>query len=91
MPLLEIDRPTQKVIPDPIIACKVPQEVQNAFDQLNNTGAIKYVSSVRELVENVQILSDNDNANLIGQKGLKYVNSLQDHSSPIIKTINNFL
>lgn len=64
---------------------------QNAFDQLNNSGAIKYVSSVRELVENVQILSDNDNANLIGQKGLKYVNSLQDHSSPIIKTINNFL
>ena len=34
MPLLEIDRPTRKVIPDPIIACKVPQEVQNAFDQL---------------------------------------------------------
>ena len=64
---------------------------QKGFDQLNNAGAIKYVRSVRELVESIQILSNNGNANLVGQKGLKYVNSLEDHSSPIIKTINTFL
>ena len=35
-------------------------------------------------------LSNNDNAKLIGQKGLKYVNSLSDQSSPIINKINTF-
>ena len=34
MPLLEIDRPTRKIAPDPIIACKVAPETQAAFDQL---------------------------------------------------------
>ena len=34
MSLLQIERTTRKVIPDPIIAYKVPQEVQSAFDQL---------------------------------------------------------
>tara|TARA_Y100001938_G_scaffold102829_1_gene140441 strand:- start:373 stop:564 length:192 start_codon:yes stop_codon:yes gene_type:complete len=34
MPILEIERPTRKAIPDPIIACKVPQEIQTAFDRL---------------------------------------------------------
>ena len=34
MPLLEVERPTRKVIPDPIVATKVAREVQEAFDQL---------------------------------------------------------
>ena len=34
MPILEIERPTQKVIPDPIIACKVSKGTQAAFDHL---------------------------------------------------------
>ena len=34
MPLLVIDRPTRKISPDPIIACKVAPEIQTAFDQL---------------------------------------------------------
>ena len=34
MSLLQIDRPTRKVIPDPIIACKVPPHIKEAFDQL---------------------------------------------------------
>ena len=34
MPLLVIDRPTRKISPDPIIACKVTPEIQTAFDQL---------------------------------------------------------
>ena len=34
MPILEIDRPARKIIPDPIIACKVPQDIQEAFDHL---------------------------------------------------------
>ena len=34
MPILEIDRPTKKTIADPIVACKVPQGIQEAFDYL---------------------------------------------------------
>ena len=34
MPILEIERPTRKVIPDPIIATKVSKEIQEAFDKL---------------------------------------------------------
>ncbi len=34
MPILEIDRPESKTIPDPIIACKVPLDIQEAFDHL---------------------------------------------------------
>ena len=34
MSLLDIDRPTRKIIPDAIIACKVPVEIQDAFEQL---------------------------------------------------------
>ena len=63
---------------------------QKAFDQLNEAGAIIYVKSNEELVEKIKTLSNNDNAKLIGQKGLKYVNSLSDHSSPIINKINTF-
>ena len=64
---------------------------QKAFDQLNEAGAMIYVKSNRELVEKIKTLSNNDNAKLIGQKGLKYVNSLSDQSSPIINKINTFL
>ena len=64
---------------------------QKAYDQLNDAGAIIYVKSTQEIVENIKILSKNDNAKLIGQKGLKYVNSLKSQSSPIIETINTFL
>ena len=64
---------------------------QKAYDQLNDRGAIIYIKNIQELVESVKILSNNDNANLIGQKGLKYVNSLNNQSSQIIKTINTFL
>ena len=64
---------------------------QKAFDQLNEAGAIIYVKSNQELVEKIKTLSNNDNAKLIGQKGLKYVNSLSDQSSPIINKINTFL
>jgi len=63
---------------------------QKAYDQLNDRGAIIYIKNIQELVESVKILSNNDNANLIGQKGLKYVNSLSDQSSPIINKINTF-
>ena len=63
---------------------------QKAFDQLNEAGAIIYVKSNEELVEKIKTLSNNDNAKLIGQKGLKYVNSLSDQSSPIINKINTF-
>ena len=34
MHLLEVLKPTRKVIPDPIIATKVSREVQKAFDHL---------------------------------------------------------
>ena len=34
MPLLEIKKPTRKIFPDPIIACKVSRETQAAFDLL---------------------------------------------------------
>ena len=34
MPLLEVERPVRKVVPDPIIATKVSKEVQEAFDKL---------------------------------------------------------
>ena len=34
MPLIEVVKPTRKVIPDPIIATKVSKEVQESFDQL---------------------------------------------------------
>ena len=34
MQLLEVERPSRKVIPDPIVATKVAREVQEAFDQL---------------------------------------------------------
>ena len=34
MSLLQIERSVRKAVPDPIIACKVPQKVQSAFDQL---------------------------------------------------------
>ena len=64
---------------------------QKAYDQLNDRGAIIYVKNIQELVESVEILSNKDRANLIGQKGLKYVNSLNNQSSQIIKTINTFL
>jgi len=34
MRLLEIERPSRKLIPDPIVATKVEREVQEAFDHL---------------------------------------------------------
>ena len=34
MPLLDVERPIRKAVPDPIVACKVPQEIQIAFDLL---------------------------------------------------------
>ena len=34
MQLINVERPIRKVIPDPIIACKVSRETQKAFDQL---------------------------------------------------------
>ena len=49
-----------------------------------------YVKSNEELVEKIKTLSNNDNTKLIGQKGLKYVNSLMI-SLPIINKINTFL
>ncbi len=64
---------------------------QKAFDQLNEAGAIIYVKNNQELVEKILDLSKNDNAKLIGQKGLQYVDSLNDQSSPIINKINTFL
>ena len=33
MPLIEVVKPTRKVIPDPIIATKVSKEVHESFDQ----------------------------------------------------------
>ena len=34
MPLLEVERPIRKIVPDPIIACKVSKGTQAAFDHL---------------------------------------------------------
>ena len=34
MQLIDVERPIRKVVPDPILACKVSREVQKAFDQL---------------------------------------------------------
>ena len=34
MPLIEVVKPTRKVIPDPIIATKISKEIQEAFDKL---------------------------------------------------------
>ena len=34
MQLIDIERPIKKVVPDPIIACKVSRETQAAFDLL---------------------------------------------------------
>ncbi len=34
MPILKIERPTQKVMADPIIATKVSKEIKEAFDKL---------------------------------------------------------
>ena len=31
---IDVERPIRKVIPDPIIACKVSRETQKAFDHL---------------------------------------------------------
>ena len=39
MLLLQVERPSRKVIPDPIIATKVSKEVQEAFDQLAAIGS----------------------------------------------------
>ena len=40
--------------------------------------------------QTILIKNRGNNAKLIGQKGLKYVNSLSDQSSPIINKINTF-
>ena len=34
MQIINVVRPIRKVIPDPIIACKVPPHIKEAFDQL---------------------------------------------------------
>ena len=34
MSILQINRPNRRLIPDPIVATKVPREIQKAFDQL---------------------------------------------------------
>ena len=34
MQLIDVERPIRKVVPDPILATKVPREIQKAFDQL---------------------------------------------------------
>ena len=34
MPILEIERSTRKIIPDPIIATKVSKEIQQAFEMV---------------------------------------------------------
>ena len=34
MQLIDVERPVRKVVPDPIIACKVSRETQAAFDLL---------------------------------------------------------
>ncbi len=36
MQLIDVERPIRKVVPDPILATKVPGEIQKAFDQLAN-------------------------------------------------------
>ena len=63
---------------------------KEAFDQLENRGALITIRNTQELVEIIKTLSNKNNAHLIGQKGLKYINSLSDKSSKIISTINNF-
>ena len=47
MPILDIDRPSRKAVPDPILATKVPREVQDAFDKL---AARKYHVTRSELL-----------------------------------------
>ena len=64
---------------------------QEVFDQLNCRGASITVRNVKELVENIIHLSNKNKAYFIGQKGLKYVNSLKDRSYTIINTINSFM
>ena len=34
MQIIDIERPIRRVRPDPIVATKLPREVQKAFDQL---------------------------------------------------------
>ena len=34
MQIIDVERPIRKVRPDPIVATKVPREIQKAFDQL---------------------------------------------------------
>ena len=34
MRIINVERPIRKVRPDPIVATKVPREIQKAFDQL---------------------------------------------------------
>ena len=64
---------------------------QKAFDELDERNAIIYIKSVEELVENIKNLSNNDDGRTFGQKGLAYVNSLNDQTTQIVATINNFL
>ena len=64
---------------------------KKAFDQLSEKNAVKYVKSVEELVETIKILSNHSKANNMGQRGLKYVNSLNDETFRIASTINTFL
>ena len=52
---------------------------------------VKYVKSVQELVKTIKILSNHSKANNMGQRGLKYVNSLNDETFRIASTINTFL
>ena len=34
MQIIDVERPIRKVIPDPIVACRVSRETQKAFDHL---------------------------------------------------------
>tara|TARA_B100000965_G_scaffold334918_1_gene300566 strand:- start:421 stop:612 length:192 start_codon:yes stop_codon:yes gene_type:complete len=34
MQIIDVERPIRKVLPDPIVACRVTRETQKAFDQL---------------------------------------------------------
>ena len=34
MQLIDVERPIRKVVPDPILATRVPREIQKAFDQV---------------------------------------------------------
>ena len=86
--------PFDKDLSQRVFSSKTENYINNfkkAFDQLSEKNAVKYVKSVEELVETIKILSNHSKANNMGQRGLKYVNSLNDETFRIASTINTFL